>query len=215
VDLAVRDQADPADLEVRGRVALATRVAPADRVSRAARAVGMAAAGQEVTSPVVPAGTSPVAPEDTGPGARVDLEARGNLVGLASPVALAVMILADPAVMILAARGRMAQVLRGQGLRGRAAQVLNQGRALLDLTPTVPARAHLDRTPAVPDLMPAHLDRMCPAGRGPTRRRWAVTARAAATPREAQTRPADRTLRLAATPRAGATPPAEVTDSRP
>ena len=118
---------------------------------------------------------------------------------------------ADTAQADPAARGRMVQVLKAQGLRGRAAQVLNPGQALPDLTPTVPARAHLDRTPAVPDLMRAHLDRLCPAGLGPTRRRLV----AAAMPREAETRPAGRTLRLVATPRAGATPPAEVTDLRP
>jgi len=209
----------------------AARVVPADRVapvgpvgpvSRADRAMDMAATGQEVTSPAVPEDTSPVAPEDTGPGAlgaRVD---RGTLVGQgdravrASPVVLAGTIRADPAVTIRADPGRMVQVLRAQGLRGRAAQVLNPGRALLDLTPTVPDRAHLDRTPEVPDLMPAHPDRRRLADpMRPADRRWVATAQVAAVHPAAPIRPVGRTPRLAATPPEGATHPVEVTDLRP
>jgi hypothetical protein len=204
----------------------ADRVAPVGPVSRADRAMDMAATGREVTSPVVPEGTSPAAPEDTGPAApaaRVDLEDRGTLVGLgdravrASPVVLAGTIPADPAVTILADRGRMVQVPRAQGLRGRAVQVLNPGRALLDLTPTVPDRAHLDRTPAVPDLMPGHPDRRRRLAdlMRPADRRWVATAQVAAVHPAAPIRPVGRTPRLAATPPEGATHPVEVTDLRP
>lgn len=189
----------------------------ADRVvlvSRADRAVGMAATGREVMSPVVPAGTIRAAPADTadtGLGARANLEAladlRGNLVGPGgravpvNPVVLAGTIRADPAVTNL-------------GARGRTAQVLNLGRALLDPTPTVPDRAHLDRTPAVPDLMPAHPDRMRPAGRGPTRHRRVATAQAAALALAEPIRPAGRTPQAGAILPVGATLPAEVTDLR-
>ena len=219
--------ADPAVLDPAVRVAQVDRVAQVGPVSRADRAMDLAATGREVTSPVVPEGTSRVAPADTSRAvpegtaleARVDL--RGNLVSLgaravrASPVVPAGTIRADPAVTIPVARGRMVQVLRAQGLRGRAAPVLNPGRVLLDLTPTVPDQAHLDRTPAVPGPRPEHPDRMRPAGL--TRqadRRWVATARAAM-PRPAPIRPADRTPQEGATPRVGATHPVEVTDLRP
>jgi hypothetical protein len=208
VDLAARDRVAPA---ARVDLAVRDRVAQVGLGSRADQAMGMAATGREVTSRVVPEDTDLA---DLAVMIRADL---GNRVGLAvqaSPVVLAVTIRVDLAVTILAARGRMVRVLRAQGLRGRAAQVLNPDRALPDLTPTVPGRAHLDRTPAVPDLMPAHLDR----GLGPTRpvdRRRGLTARAEAMRREAQARPADRTPRPGATPRAEATHPAEVTDLRP
>jgi hypothetical protein len=216
------DLAAPAVRDLAALVVPADRVAQVGPVNPADQAVGMAATGQEVTSPVVLAGTIRVAPEATGLGvlaARVD---QGSLVGpgdrvvRASRVVLAGTIRAHPAVTIPAGRGRMVQVLRAQGLRGRAAQALNPGRARLDLTPTVLDRAHRIRTPGVPDLTPAHPDRTCPAGpMRPADRRWVATARAVAMPQEAQARPADRTLRLGATRRAAATPPAEVTDLTP
>jgi hypothetical protein len=212
------------DLAGPARVVRVVRVSLGIRVDQA---VGVEATGREVMSRVVPedtdlavlAGTIPVDPVDP-----VDLVVPGNRVGLgdrvvqASLVVPAGTILADLAATILAARGRMVRVLRAQGPRGRAAQVPNPDPVLLDLMPTVPDRAQLDRTRAVPDLMPAHLDRMCPVGRGPMRPvdlRRGPTTRAEAMRREAQARPADRTLRLEATPRVGATHPVEVTDLRP
>jgi hypothetical protein len=218
VDPAAQDRVAP----VAARVDLAgpARVVQVSLGIRVDQAVGMAATGREVMSRVVPedtdlavlAVTIPVDPVDpVDPGNRVGL---GDRVVLASPVALAGTTRVVLAVTILAARGRMVRVLRAQGPRGRAAQALNPDPVLLDLMPTVPDRAQLDRTRAVPDLMPAHLVRMCPVDRGPMRPvdlRRGPTTRAEAMRREAQPRPADRTLRLEVTRRVAPARLVEVT----
>jgi len=165
------------------------RVAPADP----AAPVGLVSRADQVmdmaaTGRVAPAVTAPAVPAGT-------IRVVPDRAVRASPEDQGN--LADPAATIrvdLAARGRMVRLPRGQ--------------APPDLTPTVPDRAHLD-------LRPGHLDRVCPAGPDPTRRRQVATVRAAAMLRQAQARPADRTLRLGATPQAVATHPAEVTDPRP
>lgn len=130
-------------------------------------------------------------------------------------MALAVMIPVtpeSPVVMSRAATVSTVVLVRvGQVGTTRAARVLNPDRALLHLTPTVRDRAHLDPIPAPPDPDPmqAPPDPMPEADR-----RWEPTIRAAV-PREALTRPADRTRRPEVTPQAEATRPVEVADPKP